>query len=343
MTTADVPTVRGPITPDELGITLTHEHLFVLSQEIQSNFPHLWDADEGVRSAVVALRRAHDRGVRTIVDMTVLGQGRDINLVRRVAEQVDVNIVVATGVYSVDGIPLFARFRGPGGMVDTAEEPLVDLLLRDVTSGIGDTGIRAAVVKFACERTPPDDSAHRMAAVVAEVHRRTGVPVLVHSDPFDETGGNGIHLVRLLEREGVPAHRVVIAHAGDSANLNYLRSLADTGCLLGYDRYGMESLAPDEQRTTTLGELVRAGHTEQLLISQDHATEIDYLTPEQRRKLWPDWSYTHVFDHVLDRLRREPGVDDSVIHMLLVDNARRLLTATPAGAHDERAKEEARV
>lgn len=322
-----VPTVRGPVAEDQLGVTLAHEHLFVLSSEFQSNFPGLWDAEEGIRSAVDQLGRAYDAGVRTIVDMTVIGQGRDIGLVRRIAEQSSVNIVVATGVYSVDGIPLFARFRGPGGMIES-EDPLIDLLERDITVGIAGSGIRASVVKFACERTPPDDSAHRMAAVVAEVHRRTGVPVMVHSDPFDETGGNGVLLVKILEQEGVSPDRVVIAHAGDSANMGYLRELADTGCMLGFDRYGMESLAPDTRRSAALVALIRAGHTRQLLVSQDHAVHIDYLTPQQRQQLWPDWAYTHLLAHVVPRLREEAGIDEPVIRTLLVDNPRRMLTGT---------------
>ncbi|MFB9253470.1 phosphotriesterase [Sphaerisporangium melleum] len=326
-----VPTVRGPVSADDLGLTLAHEHLFVLSAEFQSNYPDLWDPEEGVRAAVAQLGRAYEAGVRTIIDMTVLGQGRDLSLVKRVAERTEVNIVIATGVYSVDGLPLFARFRGPDGIA-VSEEPLIDLLLRDVTEGVGGSGIRAGVVKFACERVPPDASAHRMAAAVAEVHRRTGVPVLVHSDPFDESGGNGIDLVRILEREGVAPNHVVVGHAGDSASLRYLRELADTGCMLGYDRYGMERLAPDEQRNATLAALVRAGHTRQILLSQDHAVHIDYFTVEQRRHLFPQWSYTHLLERALPRLRAEQDIDESAIDIMLVDNPRRLLTRQGAPA-----------
>lgn len=321
-----IPTVRGPVAAAELGVTLAHEHLFVLSAEFQSNYPHLWDREAGVDEAVRQLGEAYAAGVRTLVDMTVLGQGRDMALIRAVAERTPVNIVLATGVYSVDGIPLFARFRGPGAAVE-AEDPLIDLLLRDVTTGIADSGVRAGLVKFACERTPPDAAAHRMAAVVAEVHRQTGVPVVVHCDPFE---GNGVQLVRLLEKEGVPAGSVVVAHAGDSADLDGLRALADTGCLLGYDRYGMTPFAPDEQRNATLAALVRAGHTAQLLVSQDHPVHIDYLTEEQRRGLYPDWSYVHLFERVLPLLLKEPGVDEETLRTLLVDNPRRLLSRVAA-------------
>lgn len=317
-----IPTFGGLVGANDLGTTLAHEHLFVLSSEIQSNFPSLWDANLGVRMAIEQLDQAYNAGVRTIVDMTVLGQGRDIELIRKVAEHVRVNIILATGIYSVDGIPLFARFRGPGSTIET-EDPLLDLLMQDFIEGIGGTGIRPGLVKFACEQTPPGPAAGRMAAVVAEVHRRTHVPVVVHSDPF---GGNGLALVRMLDREGVAPSSVVVAHAGDSPDLNYLRALADTGCMLGYDRYGMTPFAPDEQRNATLSSLIRAGHLAQLIISQDHPVHIDYLTQEQRERLYPEWSYIHLFEKVIPLLLKEEGVDEETVRILLEDNPRRMLT-----------------
>lgn len=332
-----VSTVRGPVPADGLGITLAHEHLFVLSAEFQSNYPALWDSAAGVRDAVAQLQRAYAAGVRTVVDMTVLGQGRDIDLVLRVAAQSDLNIVLATGVYSLDGVPLFARFRGPGCDLES-EDPLTDLLTRDITHGIGNSGVRAALVKFACERTPLQAADHRMAAVVAEVHRRTGVAVVVHSNPFE---ANGLELVRLLEKEGVPAPRVVIAHAGDSPDQGYLRALADTGAMLGFDRYGMVPFAPDEQRNQILAALVRAGHLEQLLVSQDHAVHIDYVTLEQRRQMWPDWSYTHLLERVWPKLAELPGIDQEVLDTLLIGNPRRLLTRTPQTPRSAAAAKEA--
>lgn len=320
----EVNTVRGPRPATGLGPTLVHEHLFVLSTEFQHNYPHLWDRRAGVDAAVAGLEAAYEAGFRTVVDMTVIGQGRDIGLIAEVAGRTRVGLVVATGVYTIDGIPPFARFRGPGTGVG-GPEPLVELLVADIIEGIAGTGIRAGLVKFACERTPPDAAAHRMAAAVAQVHHRTGVPVVVHSDPL---AGNGIGLVELLTREGVPADRVVIAHAGDCADLDGLRALADTGCLLGYDRYGMVTFAPDEQRNATLSALVRAGHLDQILVSQDHASHIDYLTSAQRESLFPDWSYTHLVERVFPLLLKEPGIDESTLTTLLVDNPRRLLAGT---------------
>lgn len=320
--TSHVATAAGSLPAAELGITLPHEHVFVLSPEFQSNYPGLWDPEAGIQRAIRELTRAYELGIRTIVDMTVLGQGRDVRKVARVAAASPVNFVLATGVYSVDGIPAFARFRGPGCPIE-AEEPLIDLLVSDIVDGIGGLDIRAALVKFACEQLPLDAAASRMAAVVAEVSRRTGVPVVVHSNPAN---CNGLELIRLVTREGVPADRVVISHAGDSADLDYLRALADTGCYLGYDRYGMTPFASDEQRNATLVELIRRGHLHQLLLSQDNASHIDYLTLEQRAQVYPEWSYTHLMERVLPRLRERHGLDDGIIATLMESNPQRLLS-----------------
>lgn len=140
------------------------------------------------------------------------------------------------------------------------------------------------------------------------------------------------------------AGSVVVAHAGDSADLDGLRALADTGCVLGYDRYGMTPFAPDEQRNATLAALARAGHTAQLLVSQDHPVHIDYLTSEQRERTYPGWSYVHLFERVLPMLLKEPGIDDATVHTLLVDNPRRLLSRIAAprpGDHPTEARDAA--
>ncbi|WP_051970117.1 phosphotriesterase family protein [Kitasatospora azatica] len=329
---ATVQTVRGPIGVDELGVTLSHEHLFVLSSEFQHNYPSLWDRESGARTAAEQLELAYELGVRTVVDMTVIGQGRDIGLVQQVAARTRVNLLVATGIYAAGGLPPFLRFRGPGCAIEVPD-PLVDLLEQDITEGIGGTGIRAALLKFAVEDGVPDRDATRTAAAVAEVHSRTGVPIVVHSNPFE---GNGLALVELLTGLGVAAERVVVAHAGDSADASYLHRLAETGCFIGFDRFGMEDLAPDPQRVRMIADLVARGHAGQLLLSQDCASHIDYVTVEQRHALYPRWSYTELHTRVFDDLAAA-GVAPEIVTSLMVDNPRRMLTpGLAAGAASPR-------
>jgi len=102
-----VQTVRGPIETSALGRTYMHEHIFVLSTDVQQNYPDEWgDEETRVADAVQKLSALAAQGVRTIVDPTVVGLGRYIPRIQRIAEQLpDLNIVVATGCYTYDDVP----------------------------------------------------------------------------------------------------------------------------------------------------------------------------------------------------------------------------------------------
>src|SRR5262252_8845817 len=89
-------TVRGPIDTAQLGVTLMHEHVFVLSTEVMQNYPDSWgDEEKRVSDAIKRLNELKAGGVDTIVDLTVIGLGRYIPRVQRVAAQTELNIVVA--------------------------------------------------------------------------------------------------------------------------------------------------------------------------------------------------------------------------------------------------------
>ena len=99
-----------------------HEHVFVLSPEIHHNYPEVW-GDEAKREAdaVARLGELESRGVASIVDLTVIGLGRYIPRIARIAAQTDINIVVATGVYTYNDVPMYFHFSGPGTLLDGPE------------------------------------------------------------------------------------------------------------------------------------------------------------------------------------------------------------------------------
>src|SRR5882724_10822642 len=113
---AMVETVRGPIDVTSLGTTLMHEHVFVLNEEIRRNYPGEWDEEAGIDDAVAKLTALRQRGCDSIVDPTVLGLGRDIARVQRVAARTDLHIVPATGLYTYRDVPYYFRYRGLGEM-----------------------------------------------------------------------------------------------------------------------------------------------------------------------------------------------------------------------------------
>ncbi len=106
--------MRGPVDAGKLGVTLMHEHIFVLSPEIMQNYPEVWgDEEQRVADAIARLNELHSRGVHSVVDLTVIGLGRYIPRLQRVAEKTAINIIVATGIYTYNDIPFYFHFRGP--------------------------------------------------------------------------------------------------------------------------------------------------------------------------------------------------------------------------------------
>ena len=119
---SEVASVLGPVDTGELGTTLMHEHVFTLTADSQKQWSDEWDEDGRVAEAVDKLTELRASGVRTIVDPTVDGLGRDVPRVLRINRQVpDLTILVATGVYTYADVPGFFSARGPGGMAGLPE------------------------------------------------------------------------------------------------------------------------------------------------------------------------------------------------------------------------------
>jgi phosphotriesterase-related protein len=327
---ASVETVRGPVDSAELGVTLMHEHVFVLSFEAQDNYPELahWDEEVRVADAVEKLQAAAAVGVRTVVDPTVLGLGRYIPRIQRIAAAVpEINIVAATGAYSYHDVPFFFYFRGPGRELDMPE-PMTEIFVHDITEGIADTGVKAAFLKVATEEPEIAPGVERILRAVAGAHRRTGVPITTHSNPRHR---NGLLQQKVLRQEGVDLTRVVIGHSGDTTDADYLKEVMDAGSFIGMDRFGID-LTPESagERVDIVARLCKDGYAGQMVLSHDAACHNDWLgTPEEVAAVLPNWNYTHIHRDVIPALR-EKGVDDKQLQQMLVENPRRYFEAVGA-------------
>jgi phosphotriesterase-related protein len=321
-----VQTVRGPVDVAELGPTLMHEHVFVLTADVQQNYPEEWGSeDERVADAVATLQALAAVGVRTIVDPTVIGLGRYIPRIQRVAEQVDLNIVVATGCYTYDDVPFFFHHRGPAlsaALGVEVPDPMVDLFVRDVEEGIAGTGVRAAFLKCAIDAPGLTPGVERVMRAVAKAHHRTGVPITVHTHPGTQTG---LAVQRVFGEEGVDPGRIVLGHSGDSTDADHLSALADAGFVLGMDRFGINLDTTFEARADVVVEMCRRGYAERMVLSQDASCYIDWIDPGVM-ELMTQWRYTHIHEEVLPYLR-EHGVTEEQIETMLVTNPRRYFDA----------------
>jgi phosphotriesterase-related protein len=322
-----VQTVQGPVDTAELGQVLMHEHVFVLTPDVQQNYPQEWGGEEQrVADAVEKLTALAATGVRTIVDPTVVGLGRYIPRIQRVAEQVDVNIVVATGCYTYDDVPFFFHHRGPAlnaALGTEVPDPMVDMFVRDVEEGIAGTGVRAAFLKCAIDSPGLTRGVERVMRAVARAHGRTGVPITVHTHPGSR---QGLVVQKVFAEEGVDPRRVVLGHSGDTTDADHLSELADAGFLLGMDRFGINLDTTFEARADIVVEMCRRGYAESMVLSQDASCYIDWVDPGVMAKL-TDWRYTHIHEDVLPYLR-EHGVTDEQIETMLVANPRRYFENT---------------
>ncbi|TDC17566.1 phosphotriesterase family protein [Actinomadura bangladeshensis] len=312
-----VETVRGRLPVTELKSVLMHEHVFVTDPEIHLNYPHLWQEDVRIAEAVSKLTALKQAGVDTIVDPTVIGLGRDVARVARVNALVDINIIVATGIYTYNDLPHFFEYNGPKTALGN-DEQMVSLFVRDLTRGIAGTAIKAAFLKCALEGELTA-GVERVLRAVAETHKRTGAPITVHTNPAARTG---LLAQRILTEEGVDLGAVVIAHSGDTTDLDYLRELIDNGSYVGMDRFGLDILLPGDQRVTTVAKLAEQGLAERMVLSHDASCHIDWFPPGVREELAPNWQFTHIHDTVLPALRHA-GVSDRQIDTMLIDNPRR--------------------
>jgi phosphotriesterase-related protein len=314
---AQIETVMGPVQAQELGTVLIHEHVFVIDEELRQNYPEAWDEERIVADAVDRLRELADRGVNTIVDPTVIGLGRDIRLVARVNAQVDINIIAATGLYTLNEVPMALHYHGPGTLLGGAEY-MVEMFTRDITEGIAGTGVKAAFLKCAIEEelTP---GVERVMKAIAEVHKSTGVPITVHTSAPHQTG---LVAQEVLRREGVDLGAVVIGHSGDTADLDYLHRLIDNGSYVGMDRFGLDILLPTDQRVATVAKLAGEGLAGRMVLAHDASCHNMWFPPGVREELMPNWRCTYLFDAVIPALR-EAGVTEEQLTTMLVSNPRR--------------------
>jgi phosphotriesterase-related protein len=311
-----VETVRGPVDVDRLGPTLMHEHIFVADPMAIQNYNHVWgegywDEDVRVADAIQKLQRLRAGGIETLVDPSTPGAlGRNIPRIQRINAEVDLNIIVATGIYAFLELPGFLGYR--------SDDEIVELFVREIREGIDDTGVKAAFLKCAVEAYGMIGDVPRIFSVIATSALETGAPVMVHTSAPAKTG---LVALETLSQAGVDPRRIVIAHAGDSNDLDYLRAIADTGASLGCDRFSIAHFNPDPDRIETLAALVAEGYTSSVHLGHDAACFYDFMV---RNPFFADEKpdYLHISNNIVPQLLAA-GVTQAQIDQMFVDNPRR--------------------
>jgi phosphotriesterase-related protein len=314
-----VETVKGQVDASELGLTLIHEHLRFRDEAVAVNWPGRYDEQAELDAALEATRAAQGHGVRTIVDPTAMFGGRDVRFLERVSGETGAHVVACTGIYTYDYLPHYFENRD--------EDAIAEHFVDDIEQGCQGTPIKAAFLKCAADAAGVTEHVEKVHRACARASVQTGAPIMAHSMP---AAGTGPRQVEIFLEEGVAPEKIQIAHCGDSPDVEYVQGLLDKGVYAGLDRYGLDMFLPMAQRNAVTAELLRRGHAERLVISQDYCATIDWFPEEAAEQLLSseaihNWSFTLVFEEVVPWLREQGVMDDAVFDTIFVQNPARWL------------------
>ena len=334
-----VQTVRGLIVPDALGPTLMHEHLLcdvtqpglaaADGEEVEITLENVWEINYtwGTHHlgnsrilnrdvAVREMRRLRDDGGRSIVELTNHGLRRDALGLREIAELADVNVVMGCGRY-IDAF-LSPEVRDQG--VDEIARDIVG----DILEGVRDSDVRAGIIgEIGCSWPWTEAERRSMrGAVIAQ--QETGGAITVHPGRHVESL---FEVVRFVDQAGGDVSRTIIGHVDRTiTDIEDLIRLADTGCVIEYDLFGIEGtlypfsellLPNDGARLRAIRVLVDRGHLDRIVISQDICTRT-------RQTEFGGHGYGHIYRNVVPFMSRV-GFDEDEIDTILVGNPARLL------------------
>jgi phosphotriesterase-related protein len=319
-----VNTVLGPIKPDDLGITLMHEHILY-------GYPG-WEGDQSiapldrkliVNNAVTILTRLKEEfGLASYVDTTALDGGRMPDIYKEVSDKAGINIICSTGYYyEGEGSPTYWKFRASMG--DISSE-LSELFMREVAVGIQNTGIKAGAIKVGSSRGCMTDYEKVMFEAAVRVHKDTGVPIITHT----QEGTMGPEQAQFLVTHGADPKRVQIGHMSDNLDISYQEDTLKHGVYVAWDRMGLQGLVGcpmDEQRYPVMIELIKKGYADRMMISHDFI--ITWLgrplnLPEAVLPLVANWHPGHLFENIIPELKKG-GVTDEQINTIIKENPRR--------------------
>ncbi len=337
-----VQTVLGPIAPETLGITLPHEHLLIdfrvmfvepaaasdqgrawapvslgnlgwVRQNFNANLDNLRLLDE--QTAEDEIRLFKHAGGRTVVDPTPKTLARDPRALARIARATGLNVVMGSGYY--------VAASHPPDMDRRSVDELTREIIADVTTGVGDTGVRAGLIGEIGTTAPWTDNEKKVLRAAIAAQRATGAPLMIHPGRHPAMP---MELAEFVEKEGGDLRRTIMCHLCRTiADVRAVIDLAQTGIWLEYDLFGLENsyypyqpsfdMPNDGGRMAHILALIEAGHRDQILMSHDIAYKTSLVK-------YGGYGYHHLLVNVVPRLRAK-GVDDAGLRRLLVDNPAR--------------------
>ena len=294
-------TTLGQYRAGDLGIILPHEHIFVDLGPIEAESYRTADCDEVIEVMLPCVQAARVAGVTALVECTPTGVGRRVDIVKAVSEAANFPVVVATGIYREPWVPAWAQAA--------SEAELTAWMVRELTEGIENTGVRAAWIKLSAGDDGITPVEAKILCAAAEAGRQTGAVIGSHTirgrvvrDQLD-----------ILEGAGYRADRFIWIHTQAEPDFTLHLEIARRGAWLEYDAIGSDAFS-DAWFVEHIQRVVEAGFGGQLLLSHDRGW-YDPSKPRGGTQL----PYTYLLEIFLPKLRAA-GVEDATIELLTVHN-----------------------
>lgn len=294
-------TVLGDISESDLGVTLAHEHICCFSEyAYQMVGKDYLDKNALADTATVYLKELKKKyGLATFVDCTPINIGRDVELLKRISEQSEINIICSTGFYYTDEPVLY----------NTSAEQLCKYMVADAYA------VNVGIIKCAVENEAITRFGEKLLRACAKAHLCLGLPIVLHSNANNR---NALKALEILFLEGVNPNAVTVGHLSDTDDLEYVKNSASYGCFIGLDRlYKNTSEEYVSKKTQSILELCKASYEDQILLSHDalffNGFEAELKIDEQPR-------FSYCFDYILPQLTK------SLSDKLMVQNPMRMLS-----------------
>ncbi|MCW5954057.1 MAG: hypothetical protein KIT69_17540 [Propionibacteriaceae bacterium] len=302
-------TTTGDRPAEDFGVVLFHEHLH-FSQDFLARLrgdPSVSDFhfdDLGLLTREIVAAR--DSGVTAIVDAGHDDMGRDLRIVRTLAERSGMPVVLGGGFY-------LQRIYPARVSEQTEDELATKMLAAAAEEGwgiLGEIGTSATITQ----------DERKVLRAVAAVHRATGLSIITHTE---REGHAALEQLAILEDAGVDPARVVIGHLGGLPDVSVHRRVIARGASVGFDRVSRgHDPADDLRQARQVAALADAGGLDRILVSGDQGSRREDLVSSGGPGYAKPWT---IFAPTLARV----GMSDADIHAIFVDNPRRLLAFTP--------------
>ena len=341
-----VQTVTGLIPPEDLGVTMTHEHILsnagvLIPPPPQASLRALHSAPPtletlaysrnysdvvhvvedvvllDIPTAIDEVMLYKQFGGDSLVDCSSIGLGRDPLGLARISRATGVNIVMGASYY-------VAVSHRPD-MDALSEDAIVEQIVRDVTEGVDGTGISSGVIGEVGCTYPLTDNERKVLRASGRAQRLTGAPLLIH--PGRDVTAPLQNLEVLVEGGADPAN-VIMGHLDRTfVDFEEFRRVAEAGCFVEWDLIGEErsfydgnprfDMPTDATRMDQIAWVISEGYGDRVLVAHD-------LAYKHRLMRYGGHGYGYILAHLVPRMR-DRGISDEALHGILVDNPGRAL------------------